>query len=65
MSKSISIKARKHYGSKSLDLTIPVSISKKLGIKDGDVFILKVIEDPDDRKADLILEYKRVYAQNT
>ena len=63
MSRPISIKARKHYGSKSLDLTIPVSISKKFKIKDGDLFILDVIEDPKDRKADIILEYKRVYAQ--
>ncbi len=42
--KKISVKAREHYGSKSLDLTIPVELKEKYDIKAGDVFEIEVVE---------------------
>jgi len=42
--KKISVKAREHYGSKSLDLTIPVELKEKYDIRAGDVFEIEVVE---------------------
>jgi bifunctional DNA-binding transcriptional regulator/antitoxin component of YhaV-PrlF toxin-antitoxin module len=42
--KKISVKAREHYGSKSLDLTIPVELKEKYDIKAGDVFEIEIVE---------------------
>jgi hypothetical protein len=63
MVKAYSLKARQHYGSKSLDLTIPHSICNEFGISDGDVFILDVSEERLDGSVNLILKYKRVFSQ--
>lgn len=42
--KKITVKAREHYGSKSLDLTIPVELKEKYDIKAGDVFEIEIVE---------------------
>lgn len=42
--KRITVKAREHYGSKSLDLTIPVEIIDRYKIKSGDVFEIEIHE---------------------
>ena len=42
--KRFTVKAREHYGSKSLDLTIPVEIKVRYGLKAGDVFEIEVQE---------------------
>ena len=60
--KKSSIIARKHYGSKSLDLTIPVEIREKFNINEGDVFILE-IETNQNQTEELTLKYKRIYKQ--
>jgi hypothetical protein len=57
--KKMTVKARRHYGSKSLDLTIPVSLGESLAIKDGDVFVVEA----ETQKEQLILHYRRIYAQ--
>lgn len=51
------VKARMHYGAKSLDLTIPTSLCKKHGIEVGDVFEVSV----EFKDEDLAIVYKRVY----
>ena len=57
MSTSHVVKARRHYGSKSLNLTIPAEIRRELEINVGDVFIVEHgYED-----SVLILKYKCIY----
>ena len=51
------IKARKHHGSKSLDLTIPAEIARNQGIHVGDMFIVEFEKKNDEFK----LIYKRIY----
>ena len=51
------VKAREHYGAKSLDLTIPAEIRRKYRIEPGDIFVIEV-EEIDGY---LVLKYKRVY----
>nr|MDO8084582.1 hypothetical protein [Candidatus Sigynarchaeum springense] len=63
MEKAYSLKARQHYGSNSLDLTIPHSICKEHGISDGDVFILEITNENVEGSEKLVLKYKRVFAQ--
>ena len=53
------VKARVHYGSKSLDITIPVSIIKTHGIKEGDVFIVEAKSEKGETK----LVYTRIFQQ--
>ena len=50
------VKARAHYGAKSLNLTIPAEIRRAFGLEAGDVFEISVEKDP------LVLCYKRVYS---
>jgi antitoxin component of MazEF toxin-antitoxin module len=52
------VKARFHYGSNSLDLTIPSDVVKTMTINPGDVFRLVVKEE----KGNLVLQYERVYS---
>ncbi len=51
------VKSRFHYGSNSLDLTIPSDVVKSVKINPGDVFRLIVKEE----KGNLVLQYERVY----
>jgi hypothetical protein len=55
--KENTVKSRFHYGSNSLDLTIPSDVVKSKGINPGDVFRLIAKEE----KGNLILQYERVY----
>jgi len=54
------VKARKHTGSKTLDLTIPADISKELSIKEGDVFLL----ESEVKNGEVILKYKKIHSSN-
>jgi bifunctional DNA-binding transcriptional regulator/antitoxin component of YhaV-PrlF toxin-antitoxin module len=55
--KRITVKAREHHGSKSLDLTIPVEIIENYKIKAGDVFEIEIQE----KKGELVaIIYKRM-----
>ncbi len=56
--KEIIVKSRFHYGSNSLDLTIPSEITKTMKINPGDIFRLIVREE----KGNLVLQYERVYS---
>jgi len=51
------VRARKHQGSNSLDLTIPSKICKSQDIQQGDIFEVDVTSD----RSDVKLIYKRVY----
>ena len=53
------VKARSHYGSKSLDITIPVSLINTYGIKEGDVFTVEVKSDQGEIK----IVYTRIFQQ--
>ena len=59
MTKTQTVKARIHHGSKSLDLTIPSKICKEYQVKDGDVFTI----DIETVNNNLILRYKRIFKQ--
>ena len=52
------VKARLHYGSNSLDLTIPSDVVKSFKINPGDVFRLEASTEKDA----ILLKYERVYA---
>ena len=53
----LTVKARKRQGTNSLDLTIPTSIVKSLGLSPGDIF--KVITSKNGDK--LKIEYEEIY----
>lgn len=55
------VKARKHSGSKTLDLTIPVEIIKALGINEGDIFLLEPVLE----KGEILLKYKKIFPQTS
>ncbi len=55
--KRITVKAREHHGSKSLDLTIPVEIADRHKLTAGDVFEIEIQEK--DGELTTIL-YKRM-----
>ena len=57
MSKKYTVKARVHYGTDSLDLTIPTQICKDNKIRDGDVFSVDVSSDSEI----ITLKYKRIF----
>ncbi|MCG3255352.1 MAG: AbrB/MazE/SpoVT family DNA-binding domain-containing protein [Candidatus Heimdallarchaeota archaeon] len=57
MEKTYTVKARIHYGSKSLDLTIPADIVKERDIKPGDIFKIDIEETP---KA-VVITYTRIF----
>ena len=59
--KENTVKSRIHYGTDSLDLTIPTDIVKSKKVNPGDVFRLIVKEE----KGNLVLQYERVYKTKT
>ena len=59
--KESTVKARLHYGTNALDLTIPSDIVKSQQINPGDVFRVIAKEE----KGNLILQYERVYKTKT
>jgi hypothetical protein len=52
------VKSRLHYGSNSLDLTIPSEVVKTFKISPGDVFKLVV----NNENNSLVLKYERIYS---
>jgi len=57
MDKTYTVKARVHYGSKSLDLTIPANLVKKYNIKPGDIFKVNIEEKPEV----VVISYSRIF----
>jgi hypothetical protein len=57
VSKRYTVKARFHWGSKSLDLTVPAALCMEGGIKEGDIFVVELQKSGDD----IELIYKRVF----
>lgn len=57
-SMSKTVKARKHHGADSLDITVPVEIVREHDITEGDVFEIEVKEE----EGKVTLKYKRVYS---
>ena len=55
------VKVRLHYGSSSLDLTIPKQVSEPYKINPGDVFKLAVKNENNT----LVLEYERIYSKKS
>lgn len=51
------VKARFHYGSSGMDLTIPSEVIKKANINDGDLFRVTIRNSGEET----ILEYERIY----
>lgn len=51
------VKARKHHGSDSLDITIPAKLRRQMEINVGDVFVVTYKKEGDS----LILEYERIF----
>ena len=56
----ITVKARLHYGTNSLDLTIPSKIVQENNIKEGDIFAIEI--DYNEKK-EVVLKYIRVFKQ--
>ena len=54
------VKARAHYGTSSLDLTIPSKIVKDNKIQEGDVFSIEIKLN---RENQLIIKYTRIFKQ--
>ena len=57
MDKSYTVKARIHYGSRSLDLTIPSKMVEMMKIKPGDIFKVDIEEE----SSEIIIKYTRIY----
>ena len=57
MSKKFTVKARAHYGTDSLDLTIPTQVCKENKINEGDVFSLETISEGKL----MVLKYTRIF----
>jgi hypothetical protein len=57
MAKEQILRARKHPGSNSLDLTVPSKICTNYDIQPGDVFEVDAVLD----RSEVKLTYKRVY----
>jgi len=54
------VKARLRYGTRSLDLTIPVDIVKENEINEGDVFL---VETSKNEKNQTTVTYTRIFKQ--
>jgi len=54
------VKARKHYGANSLNLTIPTELRKKYGLNIGDIYEVSV----DEAETHIKVIFKRVYINN-
>lgn len=52
------VKARSRQGTKSLDLTVPVKIATEMNIREGDIFLIEVSKDKEDK---LIIIYTRIF----
>lgn len=52
------VKSRLHYGSNSLDLTIPSEVIKSYKVNPGDVFRLVAKNENNT----LVLQYERIYS---
>ncbi|MHA1821951.1 MAG: hypothetical protein ACTSVC_15870 [Promethearchaeota archaeon] len=52
------VKARKHYGSPGLDLTIPADIVRELKLSPGDLFLVKSSNESGNVKIEYHLIYK-------
>ena len=50
------VKARKHFGADSLDLTIPVEITRQYKINEGDIFKIEIVNEEK-----IVLKYERIY----
>lgn len=59
MTRIQTVKARQHYGSKSLDITIPAKFCKEYSISEGDVFSVELKEK--GGKVEIV--YKRILKQ--
>ncbi len=57
MGKKFTVKARAHYGTDSLDLTIPTQVCKENKINEGDIFSLDIINEGKL----IILKYTRIF----
>jgi antitoxin component of MazEF toxin-antitoxin module len=57
MDKTYTVKSRVHYGSKSLDLTIPANLVKKFDIKPGDIFRVNV----EEKQEAVVISYSRIF----
>ena len=57
MGKKFTVKARAHYGTDSLDLTIPTQVCKENRINEGDIFSLEIISE--DKS--IVLKYTRIF----
>jgi len=51
------VRARVHYGARSLDLTIPVEYCREFDITEGDVFTAEAQQE----KGELLLKFRRVF----
>jgi antitoxin component of MazEF toxin-antitoxin module len=58
-SRKLTVKAREHHGTGSLDLTLPAILVRKHNVQIGDVFEISV----SSKNGELRIIYKRVYAQ--
>lgn len=54
----LTVKARSHHGTKTLDLTIPVKVVKERNIKEGDIFLVDISKNRDDQ---IVLTYTRIF----
>ena len=57
---SETVKARKHYGADSLDITIPAELVRELEISEGDIFKISINEENEN----LEITYERVYGSD-
>lgn len=57
MGKKITLKARVHYGTDSLDLTIPTQVCRDYKINESDIFSLDVLTEDDK----IVLKYTRIF----
>jgi hypothetical protein len=55
--KRYTVKARSHWGSRSLDLTIPAALCQEAEIKEGDVFYVELSKTNGDTE----IIYKRIF----
>lgn len=57
--KNFTVKARKHHGSRSLDLTIPAEIRESYSVEAGDVFKIEVVGKDSQL---VVISYRRMKA---
>ena len=57
---SKTVKAREHYGTESLDLTIPTSVVNDHHLSPGDIFEV-IVEEGEEDGEDVIISYELVH----